>query len=563
MYAGYNGMELKSRAALAIDIGASVRKRALSGRTPAFLLVAIFSLLYFAETIVRASEKPFWFDELCTLYIVRLPSFAASWSAVLHGADYNPPLFYLIQRADRELFGEGLIAMRLPAIIGFWTLCLCLFRFASRCAGPVAGWIAMVMPVFTGAYYYAYEARPHGIVLGFCGLALVCWQASEDQRPYRTSWLLAFTVFSSAAFLTHCYALVIVIPFWLAEAAYVVRQRQLRPLRWTVLTVPALLCAISFIPLLGSYRANVAHTEFSSSFAPHAAQLLGFYNYLAFPCFSILLLVLALLVIDGFRQKSKPEIRLPSNDGSLFGSITLAVAFLLVPCFGLAMALVTHGPFVPRYFLTAVIGLASVVTLALSSSLQRWKTLTVAAVLSGMLLLDARRVLWHYHQGYGDAVTEQSSGFLIEESGNPLVFYPLITGAPKDLPIIVAAPLDFLYLVYYAPSRTQQLFYLTNSKNELFYRLYSALRQWCRIDYNPVQTVSEFLPQHRSFLVYGASEFDPWLYSLVGRGARMSSIKFADRGRFLANLQQGPPAAPPLSQTGLVSRARVQTLGGR
>ena len=48
----------------------------------AFLLI---SALYFADTLLRASLKTFWFDEIITVLLCRLPSFGATWTAVLHG----------------------------------------------------------------------------------------------------------------------------------------------------------------------------------------------------------------------------------------------------------------------------------------------------------------------------------------------------------------------------------------------------------------------------------------------------------------------------------------------
>ena len=42
----------------------------------------------------------------------------------------------------------------------------------------MAGFIAGTFPFFTLAQYYAYEARAHGIVLGWCGLD-TCLLAEE------------------------------------------------------------------------------------------------------------------------------------------------------------------------------------------------------------------------------------------------------------------------------------------------------------------------------------------------------------------------------------------------
>ena len=102
---------------------------------------ATFSVIYFADIFVRSSQKCFWFDELFTIYLCRLPKFRATWEAVNRGADFNPPLLYLLTRAVEKLFGEGLIATRLPEMVGVWVFCLCLFSFVSGARAP-AGLIA-------------------------------------------------------------------------------------------------------------------------------------------------------------------------------------------------------------------------------------------------------------------------------------------------------------------------------------------------------------------------------------------------------------------------------------
>jgi hypothetical protein len=38
----------------------------------------------------------------------------------------------------------------------------------------------MLFPLITNAYPYAYEARPYGLLLGFCGLSLLCWQSAAE-----------------------------------------------------------------------------------------------------------------------------------------------------------------------------------------------------------------------------------------------------------------------------------------------------------------------------------------------------------------------------------------------
>jgi hypothetical protein len=114
-----------------------------------FAGIAFVSIVYFADIFLKAKEKCYWFDELCTVYLCRLPNFKMLWTAVLHGADFNPPLFYLLIRGARRLFGQGLIATRSPATIGVWLFGLCLFFFVSRHTDAISGFIAGVFPFFT------------------------------------------------------------------------------------------------------------------------------------------------------------------------------------------------------------------------------------------------------------------------------------------------------------------------------------------------------------------------------------------------------------------------------
>src|SRR5258708_29735699 len=72
-----------------------------------YLLLALFCLVYGCLTAYRASMKLFWFDELFTVYLSRLPDLNALWSALAQGTDFNPPLFYALTRFSEFLFGEG------------------------------------------------------------------------------------------------------------------------------------------------------------------------------------------------------------------------------------------------------------------------------------------------------------------------------------------------------------------------------------------------------------------------------------------------------------------------
>src|SRR5207237_1162969 len=103
-------------------------------------------------------------------------------------------------------------------ILGFWLMTVCIFRFVSRRCPPIYAAAAMIFPLITSAFYYACEARPYALVMGFTALALVCWQQIlENER--RTISLFGLWFSLSACICLHYYAILIWIPFGLAELA--------------------------------------------------------------------------------------------------------------------------------------------------------------------------------------------------------------------------------------------------------------------------------------------------------------------------------------------------------
>ncbi|MBV8071376.1 MAG: glycosyltransferase family 39 protein, partial [Acidobacteriaceae bacterium] len=330
----------------------------------------MFSILYFSTTLLRASEKRLWYDEICTLYICRLPTFGEAWAAVLHGADYNPPLFYVLQRAGMSVFGDGLIAMRLPAMIMFWVLCLCLFFVARRRAGFLAGWTAMLLPLITGAYFYSYEARPHGMVLGFCALALLCWQRIEED-PSSYGWLLGFSLSILAASLTHCYAVLSIVPFALAETVHTFRLRTVRWRIWAAFIAPALIAAAFLIPLLKSYKTMLQSAGFSDIFVANPRLLPMFYSQVLQSSLLALIALTALLAFSWTAAQAGSVVQGKVAEMRTRAEIALTIGFIGMPFYGLVIARLGKGPFIVRYFMSAVIGIALAVALCVGLRLQR------------------------------------------------------------------------------------------------------------------------------------------------------------------------------------------------
>ena len=80
------------------------------------LVIAFYTLTYFALTFPTAALKPFWYDELYTHVVATRSSFAEMLRVLWQGWDLQPPLYYLLVRAGRALTDSEL-GFRLPSVV--------------------------------------------------------------------------------------------------------------------------------------------------------------------------------------------------------------------------------------------------------------------------------------------------------------------------------------------------------------------------------------------------------------------------------------------------------------
>jgi hypothetical protein len=508
------------------------------------IVVGLFSCFYFADVLLRAREKYLWYDELMTWYLCRLPTFHDTWSGVLRGFDFNPPLFYLITRWSERVFGSGSVGIRVPEIVAFWVLSVCLFIFVRRRAGIVAGYIAMLFPMLTGAYYYAYEARPHGIVLGFCGLALVFWQIASEHTARRPLWLAAFSLSLFGACMIHCYAVLLVTPFALAEGVRTFRLRRIEWSSWFAMAIPDAIAAFTYIPLLHAYRQQAKIAEFGP--ALHTASLsqaTNFYIYVLDPCMLILIAAFVLFALDqSGRFSPAASETFPSARVVRLHDLAIAVGLLALPFAGILLAKAVKGPFFERYFMAAVAGLAILFGLV-AASRQRYGWVALALALA-MTLYSGNRfagLVWHTHEGVGEYLEEPSTRSALETTpGQPLASNPLLKVAWKTSePIIVADYLQYLYLVRYAPRISPRLYLI----DEYHTHAFNSFRAFCHIECNPQQTLEQFLARTRRFLLYSSGGYSTLAPKITAAGGRILWVTL-DKNYSLAQVQ-----IPPLTRT--------------
>ena len=392
-------------------------------------LVALY-LLAAGSLAVRA---PLWNDELYTWYFAQLPTMADVWDKLGTGVEQIPPLYYVVVRTSLALFGDDQLALRVPSLLGFLLAVGCLFVVVARRTSAWYGLVAGLIPVASGAFTYAWEARPYALVVGFAASAVLCHQLHNDGvRPRLAAVLLAASL--AAATAMHYYAALAVFPIALAEA---VRARGRRHLDWAVigaLFAPLVPLAIS-TPLLLDARmyAGAFWTDFDARSAPEFFVFLLRADVLSpskVPTWlgvtsATLILGTAIAVLARRPRSAQTE-------------VAAGIGFTLLPAVGVLVATLVTGAYVERYVLAAVIGPALLLPLALSRVSRGSRTVAIASVVVLAVWFGVLFQYWHRDIGVDLDRRDRLVAFLEHR-------------APPTGDIAVAHPHDYLELAQYAP----------------------------------------------------------------------------------------------------------------
>jgi len=463
-----------------------------------WLLVGI-SILYFSVTCVLASYKLLWNDELYTLYISRAASMSEIWAALLTGAEQTPPLVYGITRGMLALFGENPLAIRLPEVIGYWVMGICLFLFVSRRAPAVYGFVAMLFPLVTGAYRYAYEARSYALVLGFVGLALLCWQSTAERRA-RLLPLTGLAISLAAAVSCHYYAILFFLPLVIGETVRSIALRRVDLPVWLAFGIGATPLVI-FLPLI---RQAIGYsTTFWAK--PEWMAIPKFYAFLLAPAILpvLTLLVLATLYPQAYamaRRVHTAYSRPPLHEvAAVFG-------FAVTPILIVTLCMLAGGSFTDRYALPAVIGFSIIVAFGAHTLLN--DRAPIAAILAVSLC-------GFFVSLGGKTLGTMTAGRDAQIQANKF----LQTQALTNLPIAVSDQHAFMTLAYYgSPDIAARLVYLASPDASLRHLGHEslekgllALRPWFPVR---IEEYESFIASRNRFLVYGsAGYFLNWLFS--------------------------------------------------
>jgi 4-amino-4-deoxy-L-arabinose transferase-like glycosyltransferase len=394
---------------------------------------AVAFAVYSAAVLSLAARAHLWNDELYTWYFAQLPSMRDVWDQLSTGVEQLPPFFYVITRASLAVFGDNAIALRLPSLLGLALACGCLWVVVARRTDAWYGFLAAIIPLATGTFRYAWEARPYALVVGFAGAALLFHQLRSDGvRPRLTVVGLALAL--AAATAVHYYGVLVVLPIAGAEAVRAYLSRRVDWAAIAALGAPVVPLAVAF-PLIEGAR-KYAHefwTTFGLSSAPEFYVLLlraGVFSSSRLP--EWLALGFTAVVVGG------ATVVLLRRPVAWPVDVAAAVGFVLLPLVGVLVAELVTGAYTERYVLPAVLGPAVLIPLALHRLAGR-RAVAIGAIVLVTVWFGVLFQYWH-RDVTGDLDRQAALIAFLERQTSP--------GGP---PIAVGHPHDYFELAHYAP----------------------------------------------------------------------------------------------------------------
>lgn len=462
------------------------------------LLISGFTVLYAVFTYVLAKRKPLWNDELYTYYIARLPVMTDVWGALMSGGEQLTPFFYLLTRASTALFGLNDFALRLPEMIGFWVMCVCLFFFVARRASNFYALLAAIFPLVTYTYYYAFEARPYGLVLGFSALALLCWQSATMNR-FRPLSIICLALSLAGALSSHYYGIFAIFPLALGEAVRTTVRRRFDVPVWAAFCL-AITPLVLHLPLIQQAR------TYSGGFwaKPQWLDVPNFYSSMFFPTVLplILLLFLSGVYQTVWRDKMPDESHTTPKITPPIFEVAAALGFIIIPIVCVILGKFVTGGFTDRYAVTAIIGFSILISFIAAKLNNNNILISIVLVVCfvGCFRLLVLRETWS-----------------VERNSRAMTKIRLLQSKDvKQLPIVIADPHTFIEFNYYAPEISSRVVYLADpeislrriKQNSIERGMVDLLKPWFGLNVTDYQSYVAARPR---FLLCGDPQYFSWI----------------------------------------------------
>jgi len=353
-------------------------------------LTAGLSLLWSAHKLLEQ-------DEIFSLQTDRVRSLAEVVRIQrLYPISLEPPPYHVLSHAAMQLFGANAFALRLPALLGFLAMQVCLFFFVRNLTGERAGLIAMAFPALTSTLYFSAEGRPYGVLLGCYAAVALCWQVAARRADAPTSgrgrWLplLCLALTLALTLNIHFYGVLLLIAVGGAELLReVLRRRADRPFDWPMLVALALGMAslglaLPFVKGSSEFKKHYYAGVISAHMLTQTyRQMLMDYTHVTKPVQTVLMVLIVLggaaLVWGCWRALVSKQVSVPTPEGTFIGLL------LLMPVFAFVLGKAVIHALEVRHSIGAIVAICALLGIALAPVLRR--TRVFVAILGTMLVL--------------------------------------------------------------------------------------------------------------------------------------------------------------------------------
>lgn len=315
-------------------------------------LVVVSMALYIGLGLVACIKRPFWFDEVLTVWVAQLPA-RDIWIALAQGADGQPPLLHVFVHG---LLAAGIpirLAARVPSLLAFGLFMVCAYLLARPYVRRPYALACAFVPFYTSAGWFATEARGYAGMLGYSAAAILLWRRAVSGK-HRFVTVVGVGVAIAVAVSHHYLALLIVPALCIGEFCRFLRSRKIDwPLLIAILggAVPVWL----YRPLIESQRATLPHFWARPGLVGGMEQNVLFYGGA----------LIAALVFGGMawvrlhRNARVVADRLPPTP-----EIAVMIFLACSPLWACVIGRFSGGAFTPRYGMDALIGLSFLIGIA-------------------------------------------------------------------------------------------------------------------------------------------------------------------------------------------------------
>jgi uncharacterized membrane protein len=459
-------------------------------------LITVFSLLF-------ARSKAFDVDE----YLVRITALAGSPGAIWHllktaPLSVDPPLYHLLVHYFLRFFGPSEFVQRLLSVLAYTVMTFLLYRLVRKYSDIYTGLVLLALCLQSGAFAFAYYARPYALVLAADAMALVCWDSAIGERRGRSVALFGLFAGIAVAVGSHWFGFLVLIPLMAGEAVRTWQRRRLDTGVCVVMAAGAA-TALAYMPLLKAAAAYRALPWKGVALGDIAAS----YQLILEPC----LVPLLLMVILAFARLMFSARQLERATVVPIPVFICGAVFALTPFAGFVLGKIVTHAFQPRYVLLCTLGLLLLAALAVRQGVAG----RVGWMASAALILGALVSFLQYH-----------SLRALPAGGDTAALADVtVLSANESLPVVAGSDGLFLRIEAHAPTslRRRCVFptdqdFIRLLHNNTNFLMTEGIRRWTNL---PVVDLASFLNSHPQFYFIQIAEQD-WVIQRVKDHAQIT-----------------------------------------